>query len=81
MAERATFVDYIWKGTDIPGDNDCLVIIVNDKAKYDQMAEDDSFNPMVWFTFEDEEEFQRAFDPNNEEFDFTLVREHKEEKN
>ena len=79
MAERVTSVDYIWKGNAVPGDNDCLVVIVNDKAKYDQMVEDESFDPMVWFTFADEAEFQRAFDPNNEEFDFTLVREYKDE--
>ena len=76
MSERATFVDYKWRDSDIPGETDCLVIIVNDKERYDQMAEDDDYNPMAWFTFQDEAEFQRAFDQNNNEHDFYLVREH-----
>lgn len=81
MAERITSVDYIWKGSSILGDNDCLVVIVNDKAKYDQMTKDDAFDQMVWFTFADEAEFKRAFDPNNQEFDFTIVNERKQEGN
>lgn len=77
MAERVTNVDYIWKGEVVPGDTDCLVVIVNDDERYEQMTEDDAFDPMVWFTFKDEAEFQRAFDPTNNEFDFTLVNERK----
>ena len=77
MTERVTTVDYIWKGETVPGDTDCLVVIVNDDAKYDQMTEDDAFDPMVWFTFRDEAEFQSAFDELNCEFEFTLTRESK----
>lgn len=77
MAERVTNVDYIWKGGVVPGDKDCLVVIVNDDERYEQMTEDDAFDPMVWFTFKDEAEFKRAFDPTNNEFDFTLVNERK----
>jgi hypothetical protein len=36
---------------------------------------------MVWFTFKDEAEFKRAFDNNNQEFDFTIVNERKQEGN
>jgi hypothetical protein len=81
MAERATFVDYIWKGETVPGDKDCLVVIVNDEKRYNQMTDEDGFDPMVWFTFKDEAEFKRAFDKNNQEFDFTLVNERKQEGN
>ena len=77
MAERITWVDYIWKGETVPGDTQCMVVILNDSDKYAEMSEDESFDERVWFYFQDEEEFQRAFDPNTDEFDFTLTNENK----
>jgi len=75
MSERITWVDYIWKNSDIEGDTRAQVIILNDTAKYGQMVEDESFDERIWFYFQDEAEFQRAFDTDNTEFDFVLVKE------
>jgi hypothetical protein len=73
MSERITWVDYQWKDSDIPGDTRAQVVILNDSNKYEQMSADDSFDQRIWFYFQDEAEFQRAFDPNNDEFEFVLT--------
>jgi hypothetical protein len=75
MKERITWVDYSWKDSDIPGDTRAQVVILNDTAKYEQMSNDESFDERIWFYFQDEAEFQRAFDTSNEEFEFVLIRE------
>lgn len=74
MAERITSVDYVWKN-EVEGDTNAMVVILNDSDKYEQMSNDDSFDQRIWFYFQDEAEFQRAFDPTNDEFEFTLLRE------
>lgn len=76
MTERVTWVDYQWKGEVVPGDTMAQVVILNDSKLYEEMVEDESFDQRIWFYFQDEAEFQRAFDPNNDEHDFYLVREH-----
>lgn len=76
MAERITSVDYVWKN-EVEGDTNAMVVILNDSDKYEQMSNDDSFDQRIWFYFQDEAEFQRAFDPTNDEFEFTLIREEK----
>jgi len=48
-------------------------VILNDSDKYEQMVNDDSFDERIWFYFQDEAEFQRAFDASNDEFEFVLV--------
>jgi hypothetical protein len=73
--ERSTYVDYVWKDDQSGGR--ALVVILNDKELYDQMAEDDSYDARIWFYFQDEDEFQRAFNTNNTEFEFVLTREEK----
>jgi len=75
MAERVTWVEYQWKGETVPGDTGAQVVILNDSDKYEEMSADSSFDERIWFYFQDEAEFQRAFDPNNDEHDFYLVRE------
>lgn len=75
MAERITSVDYVWKNEAVEGDNNAQVVILNDSEKYEEMCADESFDQRVWFYFQDEAEFQRAFDPTNDEFEFTLIRE------
>lgn len=77
MEERVTWVDYIWKGSEIDGDSRAQVVILNDSEKYEQMANDESFDERIWFYFQDEAEFQRAFDHSNNEFDFVLIGEEK----
>jgi hypothetical protein len=77
MAERVTWVDYQWKGDSVPGDTGAQVVILNDSKLYEEMCADESFDQRIWFYFQDEAEFQRAFDPNNNEFEFTLIREEK----
>jgi hypothetical protein len=77
MEERVTTVDYIWKDSDVPGDNSAQVVILNDSDKYDEMVADESFDERIWFYFQDENEFQRAFDSSNDEFEFVLTREEK----
>ncbi len=71
MSERVTYVDYVWKDDQSGGR--ALVVILNDCNKYEQMAEDDSYDPRIWFYFQDEAEFQRAFNTNNTEFEFVLT--------
>ena len=77
MSERITAVDYQWKDSDIPGDTKAWVVILNDSNKYEQMVEDDSFDQRIWFYFQDEAEFARAFDPSSDEFEFVLTNERK----
>ena len=77
--ERVVWVDYIWKDEEVAGDTDAMVVILNDPKLYEEMTNDESFDQRVWFYFQDEAEFQRAFDPNNDEFDFTIVSEIAEE--
>lgn len=73
--ERVVFVDYKWKDEVVPGDTGALVVILNDSNKYDEMIADESFDERIWFYFQDEAEFRRAFDPDNDEFEFVLLRE------
>ena len=77
MSERVTHVSYSWKDSDIPGDNQALVVILNDSNKYEEMSNDASFDERVWFYFQDEAEFARAFDPSSDEFEFVLTKERK----
>ena len=77
MAERTTSVNYKWKNEEVEGDNNATVVILNDSDKYDEMCADESFDQRIWFYFQDEAEFQRAFDPTNDEFEFTLISEEK----
>ena len=77
--ERITWVEYIWKDEEVAGDTDAMVVILNDPKLYEEMTNDESFDQRVWFYFQDEAEFKRAFDPNNDEFDFTLITEIGEE--
>lgn len=74
MEERVTTVDYAWKDSDIPGDTSAQVVILNDSDKYDDMVANESFDERIWFYFQDEAEFQRAFDPTNDEFEFVLIK-------
>jgi outer membrane protein assembly factor BamE (lipoprotein component of BamABCDE complex) len=69
-------VDYQWKDSVVPGDTRAQVVILNDSKLYEEMVEDESFDNRIWYYFQDEAEFQRAFDPNNKEQEFYLVREH-----
>jgi hypothetical protein len=75
MPERITWVDYQWKDEVVQGDTNAQVVILNDSEKYAELSEDESFDQRIWFYFQDEAEFQRAFDKNNDEFEFTLIRE------
>lgn len=75
MSERISWVDYVWKDSDIPGDTRAQVVILNDTDKYEEMVADSSFDERIWFYFQDEAEFQRAFDPSDTEFEFLLVAE------
>lgn len=73
MKERITTVDYIWKDSEIDGDTSAQVVILNDSDKYEEMVANESFDERIWFYFQDEAEFQRAFDAHNTEFEFVLV--------
>jgi hypothetical protein len=73
MKERVTTVDYIWKDSEIAGDTEAQVVILNDSDKYDEMVANESFDERIWFYFQDEAEFQRAFDAHNTEFEFVLT--------
>lgn len=75
MSERVTWVNYIWKDSDIPGDNHAQVVILNDKSKYEELSNNEEFDQRIWFYFQDEAEFERAFDPTNDEFEFVLLKE------
>lgn len=82
MSERVTWVDYEWRDeinpARVPGDKEAMVVILNDPDLYEKMVEDEDFDQRVWFYFQDEAEFQRAFDPNNDEFDFYIVAEYED---
>jgi hypothetical protein len=73
MSERITWVDYQWKDSDIPGDTRAQVVVLNDSKEYERMNKDEDFDQRIWFYFQDEAEFKRAFDPNDDEFEFVLT--------
>jgi hypothetical protein len=78
MSERITWVDYQWKDSDIPGDTRAQVVILNDSKEYERMSNDEDFDSRIWFYFQDEAEFQRAFDSSSDEFEFVITGERKE---
>jgi len=41
------------------------VYIMNDKAKYEELFNDEAFDARVWFYFADEQEFESYFSKNN----------------
>ena len=65
--ERAVFVEVFYDGepADVHDPLAALAIV-----GYDGDNEDFEYDPMVWFYFEDEAEYQRAQDPSNTEFEF-----------
>jgi hypothetical protein len=73
MAERVASVVCVWKDENIARNTD--VVILNDSVKYEQMCKDLSFDERVFFYFQDEAEFRRAFDPDDTEFEFFLIEE------
>jgi hypothetical protein len=73
MIERITWVDYQWKDSDIPGDTRAQVVILNDSNKYEEMSNGLDFDQRIWFYFQDEAEFKRAFNPEDDEFEFVLT--------
>lgn len=73
--ERVAWVDYSWKDSDIPGDTRALVVILNNSDRYEELVADEMFDERIWFYFQDEAEFQRAFDASNDEFEFVLTNE------
>jgi hypothetical protein len=75
MKERITWVDYNWKNESIEGDTKAMVVVLNHPDLYQELVNDESYDNRIWFYFQDEAEFQRAFDKNNDEFEFTLIRE------
>ncbi|CAB4137492.1 hypothetical protein UFOVP325_43 [uncultured Caudovirales phage] len=73
--ERTTWVDYIWKDeidNDMP-ETRAMVVILNNPELYEDLHKHEGFDERVWFYFQDEAEFKRAFDPNNDEFEFLLT--------
>lgn len=78
MSERVTWVDYAWKDDVVAGDTMAQVVILNDPDLYEKMSEDEDFDQRIWYYFQDEAEFQRAFDPKNTEQEFYLLAEHPE---
>lgn len=73
--ERITWVDYIWKDeidNDMP-ETRAMVVILNNPELYEDLHKHEGFDERVWFYFQDEAEFKRAFDPNTDEFEFILT--------
>jgi hypothetical protein len=81
MTERVTWVDYQWKDEAMSGDKMAMVVILNDKDLYEKLSTDDEFDQRVWFYFQDEAEFKRAFNKDNDEHEFYLVAQYDEEDN
>jgi len=77
MAEYVASVSYIWKEETIEDETNALVVVLNDNDLYKKMHDDQSFDERIFFYFQDDAEFQRAFDPNNDEFEFTITKENK----
>jgi hypothetical protein len=68
--ERSTFVEVFYYGESPEVHDPMLALCV---IGYDSDYEDYPYDPMVWFYFADEAEFERAKNPNNTEFDFYVV--------
>lgn len=75
MTERVTWVTYQWKDEAMGGDTMAQVVILNDKNLYEELSANDEFDQRIWFYFQDEAEFKRAFNKDNDEHDFFLVEE------
>lgn len=74
--ERIEYVNYRWRNEpDVEEAYEGYVVILNDSERYDELVADGDFDDRIFFYFQDEAEFQRAFDPNNTEFEFVLSRE------
>lgn len=67
--ERSTFVEVFYHDESEEVHDPMLALAV---VGYDGDNEDFFYDPMVWFYFEDEAEFERAKNPNNTEFDFYI---------
>lgn len=65
--ERPAYVEVFYRD-ELPETHDTMVATAI--IGYDGETEDYDFDPMVWFYFEDEAEFERAKDPGNTEFEF-----------
>lgn len=74
MSEYITSIDYVWKN-DNSGNENALVVVVNNSQTYQQMHDDETFDERVFFYFKDDAEFKRSFDPNDDEFEFRTIRE------
>jgi hypothetical protein len=70
IEERSEFVEvfYFGESEEVHDPMPALCVI-----GYDNDNEDFEYDPMVWFYFEDEAEYERAKNPNNTEFDFYIV--------
>lgn len=67
--ERPVFVEVFYDGESDEVHDPMLALAI---VGYDGDNEDFDYDPMVWFYFEDEAEFERAKNPNNTEFDFYI---------
>jgi hypothetical protein len=65
-------VEIQWEGYDETEIQE--VYIMNDKAKYEKLCADDSFDQRVWFYFGDEQEFQSYFSKDNGD-DWYIIKE------
>ena len=75
MAEYVASVDYVWKDEPTFTETNAVVVVLNDKDLYQEMSDNESFDERVFFYFQDDAEFRRAFDPTDCEFEFTLIKE------
>jgi hypothetical protein len=71
MTARYASVSYMWKNRQEWGVEHGALVSIGD-PNYDAMAEDDAFDPMLWFYFRDEAEFHKAFE-NDSKHDFILL--------
>lgn len=67
VKERAVFVEVFYDGEPVDVHDPLAALAI---VGYDGDNEDFEYDPMVWFYFEDEAEFERAKDPDNTEFEF-----------
>lgn len=72
---RTTVIEYDWKEDPTLLSETATVCIVDGLAEYKSVSADYGFDETIFFYFFGEEQFRNAFDSDNCEFEFTIIRE------
>ena len=72
---RLIDIEYRWKDTTTFPSETATVCVLNNAKEYYRISEDEDFDARIMYYFMDEDEYQRAFGKDDDEFEFTIIRE------